>query len=88
VSVQKRFFLLTLRFSQNFILGDKRAQRDFDINYMHPKGTSCGAPAVKFIERLGLKEKLSSQEGHKLGWIGDNKRHSDQSQNIFFTASG
>jgi len=33
---------------------------------MHPKGTSCGAPAVKFIERLDLKEKFSSLDEHLL----------------------
>jgi hypothetical protein len=48
-------YLLTLRCSQNFILGDKRAQRDFDITHM---------PAVKFIERLGLKEEFSSLDEH------------------------
>ena len=29
----------------------KRGTRLRDITYMHPKGTSCGAPVVKFIVR-------------------------------------
>jgi len=33
---------------------------------MHPKGTSFGAPVVKFIERLDLEQIISSMDRHKL----------------------
>ncbi len=33
---------------------------------MHPKDISCGAPSVKFIERLDLEEKISFMDGHEL----------------------
>jgi hypothetical protein len=56
VSVQKR------PFSPNSSLLSKFYPRN--ITYMHPKGTSCGAPTVKFIERLELKEKFSFLHGH------------------------
>ncbi len=33
---------------------------------MHPKGISCGASSVKFIERLDLEEKISFMDRHWL----------------------
>jgi hypothetical protein len=58
VSVQKPlFFHNPLLFAKIYHL---------NIKYMQSKGTSCGAPAGKFIEGLGLKEKLSSLDGHSL----------------------
>ncbi len=61
-------------FSPNASLLSKFNPRD--IIYMHPKGTStrslgdsCGAPSVKFIERLDLEEKISFMDRHWLGGL-------------------
>jgi hypothetical protein len=34
--------------------------------YMHPKGTSCRAPRVKFIELLDLEQNISFMDRHEL----------------------
>ena len=35
-----------------------------NIGHMHPKGTSCGAPPVKFFVRLDLDQIFLFLDGH------------------------
>jgi hypothetical protein len=37
-----------------------------NITHMHPKGISCGAPAVIFFACLDIEQKSSFLDGHQL----------------------